>query len=73
MSDTPDFMGGVPVVGETFVNGKDRGTARALLDACDRLGVTRQVVRSARGGFIVPDEVWDAVRQDQAADALAGI
>lgn len=65
---TPSWMGGEPsggetFVSETFVNGKDRETARRLLAAAESLGLDSIVVRTARGGFIVPDEVWDAAQQ----------
>jgi hypothetical protein len=56
---TPSWMGGEPVQGETYVPGKDRETARALLAACDERGVDQSVVRTVTGGFIVPNEVYD--------------
>lgn len=64
---TPSWMGGHPTVGETFVNGKDPETARELLGAADALGLEPLVVRTATGGFVVPDEVWDYVEQQRAA------
>lgn len=46
-------------MGTTHVMGKDRATARALLAACDRLGVDQAEVRTNAHGFDVPDEVAD--------------
>lgn len=64
---TPSWMGGEPAVGETFVWGQDPQTARDLLDAADALGLDRQTaVRTVRGGFIVPDAVWDAAQETRA-------
>jgi hypothetical protein len=47
--------------GQTFVHGKDRETAQILLAACDKAGVDQSLVRTVGHGFLVPDEVWDAV------------
>lgn len=57
---TPSWMQPGPEPGETMVQGKTQATARALLDAADALGLDRNVVRSVTGGFIVPNEVYDA-------------
>lgn len=51
-------------VGQTFVWGKHRTTARALLAAADRLGLPHEVVRTDGGGFVVPDEVADEAGDD---------
>lgn len=52
-------------VGETFVNGKNAETARALLSAAERVGLDPAlVVRTTQSGFIVPDEVADAAAFD---------
>lgn len=59
----PSWMGGDPVEGETFVAGKDQETARALLAACDEVGIDQAEVRTVNGGFIVPNAVWDAAQQ----------
>jgi hypothetical protein len=59
-SDTPDL-------GETFVAGKDQATARALLAACDTLGVQRWSVRTGARGFVVPNAVYDQYASDQAS------
>lgn len=56
---TPSWMAPGPVVGETFVQGKSPQTARALLNACDELGIDRHEVRTVTGGFIVPNAVYD--------------
>lgn len=66
---TPSWMGGVPTIGETFVAGKDRDTARALLAAADDLGIDRMVVRTANGGFVVPDAVYDRMQEQRRADS----
>lgn len=65
---TPSWMGGEPVVGETLVQGKDRETARRLLDAADAAGVDQQEVRTVTGGFIVPNAVYDAMQEALAAE-----
>lgn len=57
-----------PRIGETFVQGKDRETARALLDAADRLGVEHIEVKTVNRGFIVPNAVWDDVQQHRQAE-----
>lgn len=64
---TPSWMGGHPVVGETFVSGKSPEIARELLGAAGDLGLEPLVVRAVTGGFVVPDEVWDAVQQHRTA------
>lgn len=50
---------GEPNLGETFVNGKTRDNARALLASADALGIDRTCVVASRGGFIVPNAVYD--------------
>ena len=50
--------------GQTYVHGKDPATARALLDACDRVGVDRTVPHATDSGFIVPDAVADEWERD---------
>lgn len=62
---TPSWMGGEPDIGETFVQGKDTPTARALLAAAEALGIDPIAIRTVARGFVVPNEVWDA-----AQDAL---
>lgn len=47
--------------GWTFVNGKNPETARALLAAADRAGVSQDLVRTTHTGYTVPDEVADAL------------
>jgi hypothetical protein len=47
-------------IGQTYVWGHDRDTARALLTAADVVGVPRASVRFNGAGFIVPDAVFDA-------------
>lgn len=64
---TPSWMGGHPEPGEVFVNGKTPEVARALLAAAEDLGFDPIVVRTANGGFVVPDQVWDAVQDKQTA------
>lgn len=59
-SDTPDL-------GETFVAGRDKPTARALLAACDALGMQRWNVRTGARGFVVPNAVYDQYASDQVA------
>lgn len=56
---TPSWMGGEPVIGETFVQGKDSATARALLGAAADLGIDPLSIRTVSRGFVVPNEVWD--------------
>lgn len=66
---TPRWMGGEPRVDtETYVMGKDRETARRLLDAADAAGVDQQEVRTVTGGFIVPNAVYDAMQEALAAE-----
>lgn len=69
---TPAWMGGDPALGETFVQGKDQPTARALLDAAHDLGLDPIVVRAVNGGFIVPNEVWDTMQEQRQADTGLG-
>lgn len=57
------------MAGQTFVWGKDRATARALLDACDRLGIDQHVVQTQEEGFVVPDAVADEAQSEIAAGA----
>lgn len=61
MSDhtTPSILGGDPEIGETFVQGKDRDTARALLAAARDLDYDESVIRVVGHGFIVPNAVFD--------------
>lgn len=66
---TPTWMGGAPGDGEVFVNGKTPETARELLGAAEALGLEPLVVRTATGGFVVPDEVWDYVEKQRAGAA----
>lgn len=54
-----------PGVGETFVWGLDKHTARALLAAAKRVGLDPLHVRTTQNGFIVPNVVAEA-----ASDAL---
>lgn len=51
--------------GFTAIVGKDRKTARALLDAAAELGHGPEVVRTTINSFVVPDAVYE-----QAAPAL---
>lgn len=60
---TPSWQGGEPAMGETFVWGQDRDTALALLNAAEAVGVHPHEVRTVRGGFIVPDQVYDAMQE----------
>lgn len=69
MSGVPAHMGGNPVIGETFVYGRDQQTARALLNAAASLGIEAQEVRAVGNGFIVPNAVWDTMQEQQTADA----
>ena len=62
----PSWMGGDPDLGETFVQGKDRDTARALLAAAEATGHDRSVVRTVAHGFIVPNPVYDHVLAEHA-------
>lgn len=53
-----------PQPGQVFVQGHERTTARALLDASEELGLDpRTTVRTTVHGFIVPEEVWDAAAE----------
>ncbi|UQS95167.1 hypothetical protein Pam4_24 [Pseudanabaena phage Pam4] len=70
---TPSWMGGEPEVGETFVQGKDQATARALLAAAEDLGIDPLAVRTVSRGFIVPNAVWDAAQETLRADTDADI
>lgn len=58
---TPSLLGGDPELGETFVQGKDRDTARALLAAAAELDLDPTVIRVVGHGFIVPNDVFDIV------------
>lgn len=49
--------------GQTFVWGKTPEMARTLLDAATAAGVQQEEVRAVNQGFIVPDAVWDRVKQ----------
>lgn len=64
--NVPGWMGGEPDLGETFVQGKDRATARALLDAAAALELDPSVVRAVTNGFIVPNPVYDRVLAEHA-------
>jgi hypothetical protein len=48
-------------IGETYVHGRDPGTARMLLAAAEQAGLPSFVVQTTTTGFIVPDPVWDVV------------
>lgn len=52
-----------PGPGETFVWGKDKHTARALLEASARTGHEASEVRTKQNGFVVPDEVAEAASE----------
>lgn len=65
---TPGWMGGEPGIGETFVWGRTKETARDLLSAAEELGLDVTVVRTTRDGFVVPDAVWDKVQEKHAGD-----
>lgn len=54
--------------GETFVEGRSPETARALLDACDRVGVPQETVRTSIAGYYVPDAVADALADPDPTD-----
>ena len=54
------------LVGQTYVHGRNPETARALLLACDRLGVDRTVPAATDSGFIVPDAVADEMERGDA-------
>lgn len=73
MSDgIPSWMGGDPLLGESFVQGKDRDTARGLLASADALGLSAQVVRAVAHGFIVPNDVHDHWQQSTHTTADPG-
>lgn len=57
--------------GFTKIGGKDRETARALLDAADALGENRLVVQTTIDGFIVPDAVYEKAAPALGADQPA--
>lgn len=63
---TPPHQGGEVLVGEVFVSEKTQDMARALLTACDDLGVDRIAVRTVTNGFIVPEEVWEKAESSRA-------
>lgn len=65
----PSWMGGEPHLGETFVQGKDSDTARALLDAAAALELDPIVVRTVAHGFIVPSPVYDRVLAERPVTA----
>lgn len=65
----PSWMGGDPELGETFVQGKDTDTARALLAAAVATGHDTSVVRTVAHGFIVPNPVYDHVLAERAGTA----
>lgn len=55
-----------PNLGETFVNDKTQGMARALLASADALGLDPISVVATRGGFLVPNAVYDHMTSQQA-------
>lgn len=64
---TPTWQGGEVLVGDVFVSEKTQDMARALLAACDDLGVDRIAVRTVTNGFIVPEAVWDHAQESRLA------
>lgn len=48
-------------LGATFVGGRSKENARALLRAADRAGVGRERVKTVSDGYLVPNEVADAL------------
>jgi hypothetical protein len=54
--------------GKTEISGKDRATARALLDAAARLGLGPEVVQTTIRSFVVPDEVYEEAADELQAD-----
>lgn len=62
---TPSWMGGEPDAGEVFVSDKSPAMARDLLAAAESLGLESLVVRTVTNGFIVPEAVWDAAREQR--------
>jgi hypothetical protein len=44
-------------IGETFIYGRSKDRARRLLEACERVGVDRKLVRSTDDGYVVPNVV----------------
>lgn len=57
--------------GETFINGRGRDTARALLAAAESLGLDPSiVVRTTSAGYIVPDAVADAAATPDPAEVF---
>jgi hypothetical protein len=59
--------GTYPEVGETYIDGKDPETARALLTAARDLGVDPQAIRTVNRGFIAPTEVWEHAEDTRLA------
>lgn len=58
-----------PRIGQTFVSGKDRHVARALLESAERLeGYDAMDVRTVQNGFVVPDAVADDAREALEAE-----
>lgn len=52
--------------GHTFVSGRGREKAIALLEAADKAGVDQNLVRTTTDGFVVPDKVAEAYEEAQA-------
>lgn len=67
------WQGDEPVIGESYVMGKDRETCRGLLAAARDLGVDEINVRTVDGGLLVPNEVWDRFQENNAAAGLGGV
>lgn len=57
--------------GQTFINGRDPETARRLLAAAEELGHDPSlVVLTTSFGYIVPDEVADAIATPDSAETF---
>lgn len=62
-------MSNSPRIGQTFVSGRDKHVARALLESAERLdGYDVMDVRTVQNGFVVPDAVADDAREALQAD-----
>lgn len=52
-------------LGETYLHGRGQIRARTVLEAADRAGVPRRLVRAVDDGYIVPNAVADALEEQE--------
>jgi len=59
-------------IGETFIHGRGREQAQAVLTAAAAVGVEPRRVRATDTGFIVPNEVADELGRTTNVPAWSG-